>query len=160
DGAETVGMIILNDSYGTGLACFTKESFEAAGGEVVSAVTFNTGDTNFSAQISELLAADPDAIALITFDEAKTIVPDLAAQYDMTKVYFVDGNLANYSEDFEPGLLEGAKGTYPSLDPAVTAEFRTELDAYWTGLGNAPLQEFTYAPESFDAIVLLALAAL
>lgn len=160
DGAETVGMMILNDSYGTGLACFTKESFEAAGGEVVSAVTFNTGDTNFSAQISELLAADPDAIALITFDEAKTIVPDLAAQYDMTKVYFVDGNLANYSADFEPGLLEGAKGTYPSLDPAVTAEFRTELDAYWTGLGNAPLEEFTYAPESFDAVVLLALAAL
>jgi len=33
DGNETLGMIILNDSYGTGLACFAKQAFESAGGE-------------------------------------------------------------------------------------------------------------------------------
>ena len=75
DGAATLGMIVLNDSYGTGLAEFTTEAFEAAGGEVVAAPTYNTGDTNFSAQVSEVLAAAPDAIALITFAEVSQMVP-------------------------------------------------------------------------------------
>ncbi len=36
---------------------FTKEAFEAAGGTVVAETTYNTGDTSFDAQISEVLAA-------------------------------------------------------------------------------------------------------
>lgn len=161
DGAETLGMIILNDSYGTGLACFAKASFEAAGGEVVSAALYNTGDTNFSSQVEDVLAADPDAIALITFEEVKTIIPELiGAEFPADKLYFVDGNLANFGDEFDEGTLEGAKGTYPAVDPASIEEFRSNLQAYWTGLGNAELADFTYAPESYDAVILLALAAL
>ena len=33
DGAATLGMIVLNDSYGTGLAKYVTEAFEGAGGE-------------------------------------------------------------------------------------------------------------------------------
>src|SRR5690606_13413536 len=96
-----LGFIIINDSYGTGLACFTKESFEKAGGKVVAATLYNDGDANFSSQISTVLAAAPDAIALITFDEVKTIVPELiAANVKAEQLYFVDGNLANFSTDF------------------------------------------------------------
>ncbi|RQP08468.1 MAG: amino acid ABC transporter substrate-binding protein [Microbacteriaceae bacterium] len=161
DGAETLGMLILNDSYGTGLACFAKASFEAAGGEVVSAALYNTGDTNFSSQVEDVLAADPDAIALITFEEVKTIIPELiGAEFPADKLYFVDGNLANFGDEFDEGTLEGAKGTYPAVDPASIEEFRSNLQAYWTGLGNAELADFTYAPESYDAVILLALAAL
>jgi len=161
DGAETLGMLILNDSYGTGLACFAKAAFEAAGGEVVSAALYNTGDTNFSSQVEDVLAADPDAIALITFEEVKTIIPELiGAEFPADKLYFVDGNLANFGDEFEEGTLEGAKGTYPAVDPASIEEFRSSLQAYWTGLGNAELADFTYAPESYDAVILLALAAL
>ena len=36
DGNETLGMIVLNDSYGTGLAQSSRRLFEAAGGEVVA----------------------------------------------------------------------------------------------------------------------------
>lgn len=161
DGNETLGMIVLNDSYGTGLACFTKKSFEAAGGEVVAASLYNTGDTNFSAQVEDVLAASPDAIALITFEEVTTIIPELVgAEYPADKLYFVDGNLKNFGDDMEAGTLTGAKGTYPAVDPASIAEFRDSLQAYWTGAGNAPLEDYTYAPESYDAVVLLALAAL
>lgn len=161
DGAETVGMIILNDSYGTGLACFTKQSFEAAGGEVVAAAMYNSGDPNFTSQVEEVLAASPDAIALITFDEAKTIVPELiAADYPAEGLYFVDGNLANFGGEFEDGLLAGAKGTYPAVDPASIEQFRTDLSAFYTTLSGGELKDFTYGPESYDAVVLLALAAL
>lgn len=160
DGNETLGMIVLNDSYGTGLACFAKEAFEAAGGEVVAASLYNTGDTNFSAQVEDVLAASPDAIALITFEEVKTIIPEVVADFPADKLYFVDGNLANFGDEFEAGTLAGAKGTYPAVDPAATATFRENLEAFWLAQGNAELKDFTYAPESYDAVILLALAAL
>ncbi|MFT4285881.1 MAG: ABC transporter substrate-binding protein [Protaetiibacter sp.] len=161
DGNETLGMIILNDSYGTGLACFAKQAFESAGGEVVSAALYNTGDTNFSSQVEDVLAADPDAIALITFEEVKTIIPELVgAKFPADKMYFVDGNLANFGDEFDAGTLEGAKGTYPAVDPATIEGFRNDLQAYVTGKGQAELKDFTYAPESYDAVILLALAAL
>ena len=98
DGHQRISMIVLNDSYGTGLAQFVTDSFTAAGGEVIAAPTYNTGDTNFTAQIAEALAGDPDAIVLITFDEVKTIIPELISQFPGENLYFVDGNLTNYSE--------------------------------------------------------------
>ncbi|MCR2828409.1 ABC transporter substrate-binding protein [Microbacterium sp. zg.Y909] len=161
DGNETLGMIVLNDAYGTGLACFTKEAFESAGGEVVAAQLYNTGDANFSAQIDEVLAASPDAIALITFEEVTTMIPELVgADFPAEGLYFVDGNLSNFGEEFETGTLAGAKGTYPAVDPETITTFRDELQAFWTGEGQPELKDFTYAPESYDAVVLLALAAL
>lgn len=160
DGRERISMIVLNDSYGTGLAGFITEAFEAAGGEVIAAPTYNTGDTNFTSQISEALAGDPDAIVLVTFDEAKTIVPELTSQFPGEDLYFVDGNLTNYSEDFAPGTLEGAKGTYPGVNEANIADFISRMNSFWEGRGNEPLELYAYGPETYDAVVVLALAAL
>ena len=161
DGHEKIAMIVLNDSYGTGLASFTTEAFEAAGGEVLAAPTFNTGDTNFSAQVSEVLATSPDAIVLITFEEVMTIIPQLVSQFPADKLYFVDGNLANFSEDFEPGTLTGAKGTLPGLDIETIPAFLESMNANWVAEGNPDLGGvYSYGPESYDAVVLLALAAL
>jgi branched-chain amino acid transport system substrate-binding protein len=160
DGHQTLGMLVLNDSYGTGLARYTQEAFEAAGGEVVAQPTYNTGDTSFDSQISELLAADPDAIALITFEEVKTILPNLFGQFPAENLYFVDGNLAQFGEEFPAGALEGAKGTFPGLSIDDIADFTGALDEFWQAEGNPALTEFTYGAESFDAVMLLALAAL
>ena len=160
DGNQTLGMIVLNDSYGTGLAGYVTEAFEAAGGEVVAAPTYNTGDTSFDAQISEVLAADPDAIALITFEEVTTILPSLIGQYPADKLYFVDGNLSDFSEELPPGSLTGAKGTLPGLSIDTLGDFTDALDAFLEEEGTPALEEYSYAAESFDAVTLLALAAL
>jgi branched-chain amino acid transport system substrate-binding protein len=161
DGNQTLGMIVLNDSYGTGLAKYVTESFEAAGGEVVAAPTYNTGDTNFDAQISEVLAAAPDAIALITFDEVATILPSLFGQFPADKFYFVDGNLKNFEAgQFPDGSLTGSKGTLPGLTIDTLGDFTDALDAFLEEEGTAPLTDYSYAAESYDATILLALAAL
>jgi len=160
DGHQRVSFIVLNDSYGTGLAEFTRTAFEAAGGEVIAEPSYNTGDTNFTAQISEALAGDPDAIVLITFDEAKTIVPELTSQFPGEKLYFVDGNLTDYSDDFAAGTLEGAKGTYPGVNEANIADFVAKMDANWQAEGNSALELNAYGPETYDAVIVLALAAL
>ncbi|MET0715351.1 MAG: ABC transporter substrate-binding protein, partial [Mycetocola sp.] len=157
DGNETLGILYLNDSYGTGLAGFVKENFEAAGGEVVEEVSYNAGDTTFDAQISSLKAANPDAIALVAFEETKTIVPALG--FDPTKLYLVDGNLSDYSANPEM-KLEGAKGTLPGLDTEELGDFTDRLQEFWQGEGNEELKDYSYAAESYDAVVLIALAAL
>ena len=160
DGHQKISMIVLNDSYGTGLAEFVTTAFEAAGGEVLAAPTYNTGDTNFTSQINEALAGDPDAIVLITFDEAKTIVPQLVSQFPAENLYFVDGNLTDYSADFPAGTLTGAKGTYPGVNESKIGDFLKKMDENWQARGNEPLKLAAYGPESYDAVVLIALAAL
>tara|TARA_Y100000815_G_scaffold157088_1_gene142774 strand:- start:366 stop:1625 length:1260 start_codon:yes stop_codon:yes gene_type:complete len=160
DGNQTLGMIVLNDSYGTGLAKYVTEAFEAAGGTVVAAPTYNTGDTTFDAQISEVLAADPDAIALITFAEVSTIIPNIVSDFPAEKLYFVDGNLANFGDEFAEGTLTGAKGTLPGLSVDTLGDFTSALDAFLEAEGSAALDEYSYAAESYDAVILLSLAAL
>ena len=155
DGNATLGLIVLNDAYGTGLAKYTSDAFTAAGGEVVAEVLFNEGDSNFASQIAEVTAADPDAIALVTFDQAKVIVPALVGSgFPGDKLYFVDGNVADYSADFAAGLIEGSKGTLPGLDTASLGDFTTRLLEV-----DPTLTDYSYAAESYDAVILIALAA-
>lgn len=159
DGVVNLGIIYLNDAYGTGLESVLTETFEAAGGSVVASESYNAGDTTFDAQISSVLAQNPDAIAMITFEEIKTILPAVdAAGFDTGSLYFVDGNIADYSEDFDPGMLEGSKGTQPG--PDLGDDFRDQLNEVWTEAGNSELQNWNYAAESYDAVILAALAAL
>ncbi|WP_201931479.1 ABC transporter substrate-binding protein [Nocardioides donggukensis] len=68
------------------------------------------------------------------------------------QLYFVDGNTADYSADFDPGTLEGVRATYPG--PEIADDFRDRL------LGVDPkLKDFTYGQESYDAVMVTALAA-
>jgi branched-chain amino acid transport system substrate-binding protein len=160
EGYQTLGLIVLNDAYGTGLAKYITDAFEGAGGEVVAAPTFNTGDTSFDAQISEVLAQDPEAITVISFDEAETLLPSLIEKgFDPADLFLVDGNMAAYT-DLEPGLLEGARGTYPGPTPEDVQAFIDGLNGFVEESGTAALKDYTYAPESFDAVNLIALAAL
>jgi len=155
DGNATLGLIVLNDAYGTGLAKATRASFEAAGGEIVAESLFNEGESNFASQIADVTAAAPDAIALITFDQSKIIVPDLVAGgFDGSKLYFVDGNLKDYEPDFAPGLITGAKGTLPGLDVGTLGDFTDRLKEI-----DPTLTDYSYAAESYDAVILIAMAA-
>ena len=163
DGKSNVAVIYQNDSYGTGLNKVFQDTFKGSGGSIVSEQSYNTGDTTFDAQISSTLASNPDAIVLITFDEIYTIGPALlAAGYPADQLYLVDGNLKNFGSDakWPAGVsMEGAKGTTPA-GPATPEDFQKKLNEWWVGEGNSELTDFSYANESYDAVVLLALASL
>jgi branched-chain amino acid transport system substrate-binding protein len=152
-GAQTVGMIVLNDAYGTGLASNIKAAFEAAGGQVVAEELFNEGDSQFSSQVDKIIAAKPDAIAVITFDQAKSIIPLMTGKgVKPEQMFLVDGNTSDYSKDFQPATLLGAHGTFPGTfaNEAFTKKL-LEIDP--------ALKDFTYGGESYDAVNLIALAA-
>lgn len=155
DGNTSVGIMALQDSYGTGLAASTRESVEGGGGEIVEEVIYDPKAASFSTEVGQIKAADPEAIALITFDEVTKIIPELVKQDigpDTKKIYFVDGNLANYQTDFPKGTLVGVKGTLPGV--ASDDEFKARLLEV-----DPELEEYAYAPESYDATILVALAA-
>ena len=158
DGHENIGIIYQNDAYGTGLYGVVKDVFEAAGGTVVAEASYNDGDGQFDAQVETIAAANPDAVVLITFDQFSTIAPLMVnAGIPAENFYLVDGNLKQWGADVTVPL-EGAKGTTPG--PVLADDFQQRLNDAWTAEGNAELEDYSYAAESYDATVLLALASL
>lgn len=158
DGHETMAILYQNDAYGSGLDKSITESFENAGGEVVEHQNFNVGDTQFDAQVQAVAAANPDAIAIVSYEEFKALAPALmSAGITADQLYLVDGNLSDYGSDISVDLT-GAKGTKPG--PALSDDFTDRLQAAWTGAGNDEVKDFTYAAEAYDAVVLVSLAAL
>ncbi|MEV6346752.1 ABC transporter substrate-binding protein [Actinoplanes sp. NPDC051851] len=156
DGNATVGLLVMQDAYGTGLAASVKSAVESGGGQVVAQEVYDPKAADFSAEVGKIKAANPSAIVMIGFDETKKIVPKLV-EVGLTaktkKWYFVDGNLSNYGDEFPKGTFETAKGT----TPGAKAD-----DAFQTALKTVDpsLKDFTYAAESYDATVLTALAAI
>ena len=163
DGYTNVGFLVFNDTYGTGLRNAVQDTITAAGGSCVYGCKgdgdeFPAGQTTFSAEVQAVTAANPDAIVIIAFDETKSIVPELAGSgFDMSKTYLVDGNIADYSADFEPGTLEGAQATQPGADP--DQGFKDNLTGWYEAANGEPLKDYNYGAESYDATVLAALAA-
>jgi len=158
DGHKTLGIIYQNDAYGTGLNDAIKKTFEGTGGKVVAEASFNVGDAQFDAQVETIKAQNPDAVAIVSFDQFKTIAPLLVnAGITADKFYMVDGNLSDYGTDI-PVSLEGAQGT--KAGPKLADDFTKRLQTFWTGEGNAEVKDFTYAGEAYDAVVLVALASL
>ena len=157
DGAANVGILVFNEDYGTGLRDVVQKVVETAGGTVTygkQGQEFDPTEQNFSTIVGNALATQPDAIAIIAFTtQTPLIIQELVNQgFDMSKTYFVDGNLQNFGDQFDPGTLEGAQGTQPGVFPSE--EFRGRLKEVDPGL-----KDFNYAAESYDAAMLIALAA-
>lgn len=164
DGHTTLGIIYQNDGYGVGLYEAIKTTFEGAGGEVVAEAAYNVGDGQFDAQVSTIAAANPDAVAVVSYDQFVTIAPLLGnAGVDTGKLYMVDGNLSNYGSGENPidpasTPLEGSKGTRAGAE--LPSDFLDQLNEVWTANGNEPINDVTYSAEAYDAVIVLSLAAL
>ena len=72
-----------------------------------------------------------------------------------TPLYLVDGNLGNGPlGELAPGTLEGVKGTLPGAQIGPELKERlNEVDPSLKKIG------YSYSPESYDAVILMALAA-
>ena len=158
DGSATVGILALQDAYGTGLSENIEKSVTGSNGEVVETIIYDPKAAEFTAEVSQLKGADPEAVVVIGFDESAKIIQELAKQgigpQDGKKLYLVDGNTGNaLGEKLPAGLLAGVKGTIPGA--SAGAEFQARLKAV-----DPALKDFSYAAESYDAVNVVALAAL
>jgi ABC-type branched-subunit amino acid transport system substrate-binding protein len=107
DGAQSVYILALDDAYGTGLATVVEEVLTAAGVKVLGKKIYDPKATTFDAEVGEVVAANPDAIVLITFDEGSRILRTMVENGvgpTAKKVYGVDGNIGNaLGENFDAG---------------------------------------------------------
>jgi hypothetical protein len=79
DGNNTVGILALNDPYGTGLADNTKQNLIDAGlaeDDIVS-ITYDPQAANFDSEVQEMVEFNPDAVVVIGFEESSRILESL-----------------------------------------------------------------------------------
>jgi branched-chain amino acid transport system substrate-binding protein len=157
EGHSSVALLARQDSYGEGLLEFTKQPLEEQGAEIVVERVYDPEAQTFSAEVDEVISADPDALVMIGFVESAIIVNDLFEQGftpDEKGIYLVDGNIGNaWGEEFaQPGALVGIKGTLPAVE--LGEDFRGRLLEV-----DPALQDFSYSAETYDAMIILALAA-
>ncbi|MEV0993904.1 ABC transporter substrate-binding protein [Nonomuraea sp. NPDC050202] len=156
DGNDTIGILAMQDSYGSGLADQVTRTAQEGGATIVERVDYDPKAADFSADVSKIKAANPKGIVLIGFEETSKVVQELVKQgltSDKHKWYMVDGNMSNTNFAQTPkGTMDGVKGTLPGAE--APEAFQKRLLKV-----NPELTEYTYAAESYDAVTLIALAA-
>ncbi|MGK0742331.1 ABC transporter substrate-binding protein [Leucobacter sp. Z1108] len=163
DGKSSVAFMTFNDDYGLGLRDTIQEVLEAGGAEIAYGAKgegneFPVDQTSFSAEVTAAKASGADALVIVTFDQIKAIIPELVAQgVDLSTVYLVDGNTNGFEADFDPGTLTGAQGSIPGAQ--ADEEFQTQLKEIYSAEFGGELVSFTYAPEAYDLVTIVALAA-
>ena len=157
DGFTKAAAIARQDAYGEGLLKAFSKNFAAAGGTVTSEIVYDPTAASFEAEVAEIKAGAPEVVVVITFDEGVKLIQEMIKQGvgpQQVKVYLVDGNLSTTAfADFPAGTMTGVIGTVPSGDADLTA-FNAKLLAI-----DPNLVDYTYGAQSYDGIILLALAA-
>lgn len=157
-GKENVAIIYQQSPYGEGLVAKAKGTLEAAGATIVSELSFPEGESNFDTIVDQTVAAGADSLLVISYDEFKKIAPALEKKgFPGSDIFLVDGNLANYSDQGFASYLEGAKGTLPGGE--LNEDLKSRASALYLEKYGEELVEFSYLAETYDAVMLLALAA-
>ncbi len=160
DGNTSVTFVVRNDDYGLGLLEFTSGPYADQGGVVDAEIIYDPEAENFDDVVADVVAADSDAIVIIGFDETGSILTGLieAGFGPADKaVYGTDGNMGNAlaAQFDDPTVLAGMRGTLPGVDvEGELADFQAALLEV-----DPELVDYSYAAESYDAIVVMALAA-
>ena len=102
-----MGILALDDPYGTGLADDLSAALKDAGVDVVEKIIYDPQAQTFDAEVGKIKAKDPDGIVIIGFDESSRILATMVEQGIGPKdkaVYGVDGNMGNaLGDNFDAG---------------------------------------------------------
>jgi branched-chain amino acid transport system substrate-binding protein len=152
NGAKNAVFLTMDDAYGVGLSKYARAAFTGTSTDIV----YDPQAAEFAADVAKAKAAKPDAIAIIGFEETTKILTELIKQGigpKNVKTYLVDGNLSGGAyKDLPAGVMKGVKATLPGV--YTDGDLRARLLAV-----DPALEDFSYAPESYDATIIIALAA-
>jgi ABC-type branched-subunit amino acid transport system substrate-binding protein len=159
DGHATVAIMARADDYGQGLADETEAALEEAGAEVVAKVIYDPEAASYTAEVEQVAGAGPDAVVLISFDEAAQILQELIEAGMGPADFPVYGaeslRSTELPTDVDPAdetVLDGLKGTAPISRADET--FIDRLQEF-----NPDLTDFLFAGEAYDCATVIALAA-
>jgi branched-chain amino acid transport system substrate-binding protein len=150
-GLEKFAIVYANHDYGRGLLDFTVPAIEERGGEVVAQETFAPGETtDFSAQLTKIAQAEPDALILLTDYAEGGLIAGQRVQHGLGDVPVI-ASAGNANIDYvELAGGEPAEGNMmvvyynsDSSDPA-TVEFNEKFMGRWGELPTAEIPVFNY----------------
>ena len=155
DGHTSVALVARADDYGTGYLSAVENELHSLGVDVLVSETYDPDSTNFGAVIDGVFRADADAIALISFEEGTQLMAALIESEVRSTFYLTDGlndpGLAETVADDRPETVVGTTGVAPSADNPDFNEGLREFDP--------ELEAFQFAPQIFDCVTAIALAA-
>ena len=153
DGHKTVSVLYMNEAYGQGLNKQVTATLKAQGVNVAADVPFTPNSANLNTEVSSVLAPNPDALVVISFDEIKAIAATLQQNnYSFDKVYGTDGN-NGIMTDTDSVDIKGMQFSTPGVK-APDAFAAQVKKAY-----GKSMQSTSYAAESYDAMNVIALAS-
>ncbi|MGA1147344.1 MAG: ABC transporter substrate-binding protein [Candidatus Nanopelagicales bacterium] len=156
-GIESMAVIARQDPYGEGLKDAVVKDFSAAGGTITADLLYDPAAPSFEAEVAEIVASAPQAVTVIGFEETVKLLQEMIKQgagpQDI-QIFLVDGNISTTAyEDFPAGTMTGVRATVPSGEADLTAFNESLLEV------DPDLTDFAYGAQSYDAMMLIALAA-
>ncbi len=156
DGGGFVRIIAADTDYGLEMITAFDEAYDGEAEPVTYPADAADPGATFESLIGGLAEEEADALILIGFRETAVLLStlfELGYTPDRQRIYLTDGNVGSaLSMEFPPGTLAGVKGTIPraEVSPSLAAAM---------AVVDRELEDFFYGPESYDAVVIAALAA-
>jgi len=152
-GYKAIAIVNEGDAYSQDLATLAQKSFTAAGGTVPAFETVNHGEQDYSAVVTKIKAANPDAVFWTAYDDdGGPFIKQLREGGYQGDIYVGDGST---SANLFKLAGDAAEGVYAFSSP--TAEFlpdaKSFADAYQAKFNVAPS---SYGPLTYDGMKLLA----
>ncbi|MGH3925134.1 MAG: ABC transporter substrate-binding protein, partial [Pseudonocardiaceae bacterium] len=159
DAGASVAVLTRDDAYGDGFRNVITRSLTESGARVAHIEPYDPAAVNYDDLARRVAGAQPGAVVLVGFEETARVLRALIAHGvnpQTTRIYGTDGNvrtsLPGQVDQNNPGALAGMRGT--TLLP-LNSDFRRRLEEILRG----PVNELTYAAETYDAVIVVALAA-
>jgi branched-chain amino acid transport system substrate-binding protein len=156
EGEQSVALITTGDALGFSFELAVRAALEREGMRLAAIEQLDAA-TNIDRLAFSITGGEPDAVILATGTPlAEQNQAALATLIERgvrpDQLWLTAQNLANYSETVEAGLLEGVSGVLEGAE--ADEQFITRLRQ-----SDPFLRTYRYAPETYDAVVLAALAA-
>lgn len=160
-GHSNVALVGEATDYGKGFLDGLDTALTTAGASVAAKITYDPKATTFTAEVSKIKAASPDAVVIIGYQETalviKAMIQDTFGPKQVT-IYVADGaqssTLWKSVDPKNPAVLEGVGGTAASASPANGVKsFPTEFKAAYPGV------DAIYSAQAYDCAIVIALAA-
>lgn len=158
DGNQSAVVMSVNDVYGNSLREETAKAIEEAGGQVIDSFSYDPFMQNFDHEVQRVISANPHAVVLVGYlrDSAnilRTMITRGVGPKDknLYGAANVSPTLVRQVNPQDLSALTGMKGTSAAVK---NEEFSSRLKQL-----DPSLQDVTYAAESYDAVVITALAA-
>ncbi len=157
DEETNVAVIWRQDDYGVGFGELLAKELSDNGATVTFQGGFDHTQTSFADLAQQIVNSGAEAVAMITFAEGGQILLDLESANFDGQIYVADGFVDTVGPEQVGGradLLEGIRGTYPSVAPANgEPTFGTRFAAF------APDAPTVFSAHMYDCLVILVLAA-